>query len=733
MAVGQSEKELAGMLPEGVADRLSDAVILVDSKGIIIYMNDFAATLFEIKAGKSAGVELAGLLQPQDRVILSDLLGRIEQPGDHQQFYFHRNGMTGTNANILLSVFAVRDRTGVKMEKAIIAKDISTIKKLERELEGSERRFHTIIDAVPQLIWQNDGNGHAFYFNERWYQYSGLSYAESEGPGWPVMIHPLDKDAVEQWHTSLAAGSLFVSEGRLRRADGVYEWHLLRNAPLKDEGGKIIGWFGTATNIHDQKSVELRLGATSKRLKATLEAAIDFAIITLNKEGYIIDWNSGAENIFGYEREEVIGKFTDIIFTPEDRYGGIPREEIRKAETTGHSLDERWHLRKDGSRFFMSGVMTRIVESSIAGYVKVARNITDRKLTEEALFLSEQRQSIAVQSVQMGEWDWDIPADVVQWSEHAARLLGISPAGSAHNPSFFTFIHPEDLTDVRRQLDITLKGSYIFQTEYRIIRADSAEIAWVSMYGRVITHRNQQPVRMIGVLYDITSRKMLEKQKDDFISIASHELKTPVSSIRGYSQVVLQALNERGDMENVQLLIKMNNQVERLTKLLHALLDSTSMLEGRLRLNPEPIDLNQLIKQEIEEMQPIYPRHQLVWNPSNIAVIHADKGRIRQVLTNLISNAAKYSPEGTEITVSTEDLMDGAMVRVTDKGIGISVEDQARVFERYYRGGEQEWNKHSFGLGLYISLEIVKQHHGSMGVESIRGEGSTFYFKLPYS
>jgi PAS domain S-box-containing protein len=724
----------AGSLPAALINNLSDAIIIVDWKGIVVYMNEVAALLFEMKAGEAASRELSRLLHAEDLAIISSLLSRIAHAEDTQRFEYVRMGAAGASSSIQLNAFAVSSRAGVVVERAVVARDVSSIKKLEHELAGSELRFRTIIDAVPQLIWQNDGDGHAFYFNQRWYEYSGLSYAESEGPGWPVMVHPLDNNAVENWHASLAAGTLFVSEARLRRADGEYEWHLLRNVPLKDAGGIILGWFGTATNIHEQKKAELRLKATSKRLHATLEAAIDFAIITLDKDGYIVDWNSGAENMFGYDRSEAIGQFTDIFFTPEDRYGGIPLEEIRRAETTGHSLDERWHLRKDGSRFFMSGVMTRIMESSITGYVKVARNITDRKLTEEALFLSEQRQSIAIQSTQMGEWDWDIPADRVKWNEHASRLLGMTTgAGSSHNPSFFTCIHPEDLPAVRQALDITLKGSLILQSEYRIIRADNAETAWVSMYGRVITHRDEQPVRMIGVIYDITARKMLEKQKDDFISIASHELKTPVSSIRGYSQLVLQTLNERGDTENAQLLIKMNSQVERLTRLLYALLDSTSMLEGRLRLIPEPFDVNQLIQQEIEDLQLIYPRHRLTWRPGKIAIVHADKGRIRQVLTNLISNAAKYSSEATEIVIATEDLMDGVLVKVTDQGIGISVEDQARIFERYFRGGEHEWNKHSFGLGLYISLEIIKQHHGMMGVESVRGEGSTFYFKLPYT
>jgi signal transduction histidine kinase len=237
---------------------------------------------------------------------------------------------------------------------------------------------------------------------------------------------------------------------------------------------------------------------------------------------------------------------------------------------------------------------------------------------------------------------------------------------------------------------------------------------------------------MIGVIYDITSRKMLEKLKDDFISVASHELKTPVTSIKGYSQILLENFKEAGDAESIDLLSKLNGQVDRLTKLLYTLLDSTSLLEGRLKLSPEPFDINELLEEQITELRHLSPEHDLVWRPGPVPLIHADKGRIRQVIINLVTNAMKYSPKG-DIVISSVDALDGVLVSVQDFGPGIPPDQQESIFKRYYRVDQTAPNGQSLGLGLYISLEIIKQHKGTMGVDSLLGKGSTFYFKLPYS
>lgn len=495
----------------------------------------------------------------------------------------------------------------------------------------------------------------------------------------------------------------------------------------------MIGVSTIARNVSELNKTLQALGASESQLRAIIEAAIDFAIIIIEPGGTILDWSSGAERMFGYSNEEAVGQHTEIIFTPEDRYGGIPMVEIETARNTGKSIDERWHLRKDGSRFFMSGVMTPLRGGPLDGFVKIARNITDRKLAEEALLLSEERKSLAVKSAEMGEWEWNVSVNTIYLSEAVRALFGL-PANKANISLdlFLTCIYPPDKSALQAQLDEAINGLQIFQAEYRVIRADNQEIRWINTYGRIIAQEAGRSSRMIGVMYDVTPRKLLEKQKDDFISLASHELKTPVTALKAFSELLEENLTKSGAVGNLSIMKKLNGQVDRLINLIHDLLDSSTLSEGKMQLHPGQFDLNEAISEQIEPFQRIAGSHGLRWEPTAIGLVHADRDKIIQVVTNFVSNAIKYSPEEGEIVISTEDKLDGVRVNVHDTGSGIPHEAQPYLFDRYYRvPGEQK--PKGFGLGLYISAAIIRQHMGTIGVESMPGTGTTFYFTLPYS
>ena len=256
----------------------------------------------------------------------------------------------------------------------------------EEALQKSENSLRTLANAVPQVIWTNNGKGNANYFNQRWYEYTGLTYEQSEGAGWQVIVHPEDgPGSVKRWNEALASGEIFDTEYRLRRYDGVYRWFIGRNVPLKDSEGNVIGWFGSATDIEDLKKTTEALSQSEARLKITMDSASDYGIITMDTERRIEKWSSGASQIFGYTESEVIGKPADIIFTEEDQKAGAPQKEMETARDVGSAADERWHKRKDGSRFYVSGVMRPILNNELSGYVKVCRDMTQQQLFTEDL------------------------------------------------------------------------------------------------------------------------------------------------------------------------------------------------------------------------------------------------------------------------------------------------------------------------------------------------------------
>ena len=256
-------------------------------------------------------------------------------------------------------------------------------------LRLSEARFRTLTDAVPQVIWANEAKGQANYFNWRWFEYSGLSLDSSVGPGWQAIVHADDAPgSVSRWESALAAGATFNTEYRLRRADGAYRWHLGRNVPLKDDDGRVLGWFGTATDIHDLKETEAAFAAAQEHLRLIVNSAVEHAIISLDREGRVTSWNPGAERIFGYEAGEMMGRTLDVICTPEDTADGHLKNEARRALAEGRAGGENWLVRRDGTRLWANCAMLPMTArpgGEPSGFVKILRDETAALQARQAL------------------------------------------------------------------------------------------------------------------------------------------------------------------------------------------------------------------------------------------------------------------------------------------------------------------------------------------------------------
>ena len=239
---------------------------------------------------------------------------------------------------------------------------------------------------------------------------------------------------------------------------------------------------------------------------------------------------------------------------------------------------------------------------------------------------------------------------------------------------------------------------------------------------------------MIGVNMDITQQKEVEARKDEFISIASHEMKTPVASIKGFTQILHRLFSTRDDEQPLHFLARMDKQLDRLTKLINDLLDVSKMQTGKLEFHQELFDLDELIQETVENLQAATTTYRFSLEGKTRAQLFADRDRIGQVLINLITNAIKYSPNADKVIVRLANEMDQAKVSVQDFGIGIAEAHHQKIFERFYQAtGQEDKTYPGLGIGLYISNEIIKRHHGRMWVESRKGAGATFSFALPLS
>jgi PAS domain S-box-containing protein len=273
-------------------------------------------------------------------------------------------------------------------KKTEVIDEFSGSTEAEEGLRATEEQLRTIADNVPQLIWTNLPNGQADYFNKRWYEFTGLSYEQSRGPGWQAVVHPEDAPAsTKSWQEALSAGEVFDCEYRLRNAEGQYRWFIGRNVPLKDRQGRVLSWFGSATDIERLKEAEANVHQARERFELLVEGAKDYAMFMLDLDNRITYWSAGAERLFGWSRSEAEGKSGELIFTKEDRAKGAVEHEIGMAMREGCAPDRRWHKRQDGTRLWIDGVMTRLDDENgqPRALAKIARDATQQKENEEAL------------------------------------------------------------------------------------------------------------------------------------------------------------------------------------------------------------------------------------------------------------------------------------------------------------------------------------------------------------
>jgi PAS domain S-box-containing protein len=272
-----------------------------------------------------------------------------------------------------------------------------------------------------------------------------------------------------------------------------------------------------------------------------------------------------------------------------------------------------------------------------------------------------------------------------------------------------------------------LAGKSTNSKQFEIKNKDKT--TYVLVNATPVRNRMGKIVAAVSVIDDITREKQLEKRKDDFINIASHELKTPITSMKLYIDLLIKNLG-KNDNQELNALKRIQYQTDKLQMLVGNLLDVSKISNGKIRFNKEEFKLDDLVEDTIEEMKTISTDHEIKLERSSVKVF-ADKFRIYQVLTNLLTNAIKFSPNSKQIMVSVGKKNGKAQVSVKDFGIGIGKREQSKIFERLYQVEDGEKTFPGFGMGLYISRQIINRHEGKIWAESLKGSGSIFYFSLP--
>ncbi|GGI23399.1 PAS domain S-box protein [Pedobacter mendelii] len=292
-------------------------------------------------------------------------------------------------------------------------------------------------------------------------------------------------------------------------------------------------------------------------------------------------------------------------------------------------------------------------------------------------------------------------------------------------------IHPEDKDRYVNIYISAFEKKEPFKAEFRLLAIDG-EYRWLLANGNPRFNTDGVFMGYISSNVDITELKKDELRKNDFIGMVSHELKTPLTAISGFIQVLQSRAKKNDDSYALNALNRAYNQVRKMTTMINGFLNVSRLESGKLLIEKSNFQLDELLVELIDESDIVQFSHQIILSISEPVLINADRDKIGSVVSNLLSNAVKYSASGTRIDVKCEITENSALVSVIDHGIGIDKEDLEKLFDRYYRVGKHH-TVSGFGIGLYLSAEIIERHNGKIGVESEVGKGSTFYFEIPLS
>ena len=372
----------------------------------------------------------------------------------------------------------------------------------------------------------------------------------------------------------------------------------------------------------------------------------------------------------------------------------------------------------------------------------------------EELQRNQERFQLAAEAIHSLIYDWDLKTNYVYRTKGLVHVVGYLPEEADPTPDWWEQrIHPEDRERLQARRHLYFPGQSYFSEEYRILGKHNVYV-YVWDHGLIQRDEEGLPVRVVGSTFDITQRKQaeqalqesesryrvlmqeaaeLEKRKDDFISMASHELKTPITTIKGYTQLMKRDLEKQGLTEHVASLAKVETQIDKLSKLVSDLFDVSKIHAGQLDYAEESIDIDAFVRDIVETLQQISETHTLSIHGTSHQTVIGDSARLEQVFENLVNNAIKYSPEADTVDIHISTAEDTVIVSVQDYGIGIPREHLSKIFDRFYRAHDNDNSKafSGLGMGLYISYEIVKRHGGDITVESAEGKGSTFSVFLP--
>lgn len=497
-------------------------------------------------------------------------------------------------------------------------------------------------------------------------------------------------------------------------------------------------------DLSARRRVERALGENEKRLRLMVDSVKDYAIFMLDPRGYVVSWNTGAQNIKGYAPNEIIGQHFSKFYIPEAVRDGMPEKVLGEAKEKGRFEGEGWRVRKDGSRFWADVVVTAIHDSDgqLLGFVKVVRDLSERRRSQQAREERDRFFDLSSDMICIAGFDGYFKTVNPAWEQ----ALGFSPQELLAKP-FLHFVHPDDRVATQIEAEKLYRGgeTLIFENRYLCKNGSYRNLAWsarsdiekhlIYATARDVTVQKEAQDQIMHLNDDLRTHsaqmEVLNKELESFSYSVSHDLRAPLRHIDGFVKLLDKTSKEKLDERSQRYL----NIIADATRQMGALIDDLLVFSrmGRAELRQTKVASDSLVHEAMDVVKGEVENRHVNWKLEPLPEVTADPAMLRQVWINLIANAVKYTRprDPAEIEIGTRDSNNGEFIFfVRDNGVGFDMQYAHKlfgVFQRLHRADEFEGT----GIGLANVQRIVHRHGGRVWAESKLNEGSTFYFSLP--
>jgi PAS domain S-box-containing protein len=732
---GNQQQQLLALLISG-----PDFVSLSSNNGVISYVNDAGRNMLGIASLDEAKRPGHELLMPGEAERLKDAINdELCKKGNWTGRVNYRHFQTGEAIPMHGTTMLIYDEeTGDAQGWATIARDLRS----ELAAQEQQRKLMTLAENSIDLMSILELNGINSYINPAGREILGIDPEDD-----------ITKIPISSFHTNEQID--FVKNELLPTVMSLGRWSG-RFAISNIKTGEIIPLENNCIRIDDPNTgAPVGVGAIMRDLRPELTAQdalrqseLQFrqmimkapvAIALVEGPELKIVASNPLMLKFWRKEETVIGlPFAEALPELEDQGFRQMIESVTKTGETYNAIEAPARLQRNGvmEESYYNFVVSRIgtLSSGEQSVILIATDVSEQVASRKAIEQSEKRfRSLILEApmptaLYVGE---DLTIEVA--NEAMISLWGKdSSVIGKHLIDAVPELEGQHFIDTLKKVLHTGEAYHTDQEKADLFVNGKLQSFWFNYTYKPLHDAAGKVYGILNMATDVTKLTHLQHQKDEFIGIASHELKTPVTSIKAYAQLLETIFREKGYEKESAMLTRMGVQINRLTNLISDLLDTTKIQAGKLMFNERFFSFNQIVDEVVEDMRRTTNKHEIIVKLSETDDVFADPERIAQVLANLLSNAIKYSPNADQIHVSTSVDDHYVKVCVKDFGVGIPSDKHEKVFEQFYRvSGDKQHTFPGLGLGLYISSEIIKREGGRIWVESIEGKGSNFCFTLP--